>query len=44
MNARFNAEGDYALYPIYVLRGRGMADGRQRCRASKCSCPRSRMK
>ena len=25
MNAGFNAEGDYALYPIYVLRGQGMA-------------------
>lgn len=28
MNAGFNAEGDYALYPIYVLRGHG--GGRQR--------------
>lgn len=25
MNAGFNAEGDYALYPIYVLRGQGTA-------------------
>ena len=25
MNAGFNAEGDYALYPLYVLRGQGMA-------------------
>lgn len=25
MNAGFNAEGDYALYPIYVLRGQGRA-------------------
>lgn len=25
MNAGFNAEGDYSLYPIYVLRGQGTA-------------------
>ena len=25
MNAGFNAEGDYALYPFYVLRGQGTA-------------------
>lgn len=25
MNAGFNTEGDYALYPIYVLRGQGTA-------------------
>ena len=24
-NAGFHAEGDYALYPIYVLRGQGTA-------------------
>lgn len=25
MNAGFNAEGDYALYPFYVLHGQGTA-------------------
>ena len=25
MNAGFNTEGDYSLYPIYVLRGQGTA-------------------
>lgn len=42
MNAGFNTEGDYSLYPIYVLRGQGTAaDGS--VRPSSARCLRSRM-